>query len=570
MPNKEFFTILINRNFNALCWLMPILLIIPATPGCMQKEERGLIKVLILTGRNNHEWEKTTGVLKGIYKKSSLCEISVTEQPDTLLYDDLVKYDVFVSNWNNWPDKNLPWDSEQEDGFLRYLEEGGGAVFIHAGASSYYQSDIYHRIGIGRWGTQTAHGQPLRGKVTRLDPIHPIMEGISDFYILDEIWENPDIHPDAEAIASLSTMDESDGHPISEDAVFISRIGSGRSFYTILGHDERALFNTGLQTLLLRGTEWAARGEVTTKVPQDLKNQPGFENPTFRWDQSDTSLQLQQNGAIVWQYNFRNRFGKTYFHPLYYHNNRLTCESPADHTWHPGLWFSWKFINGVNYWEYKDDYKSEETGYKSEGVTDPQEISIRKNPDYSANIDLLLVYYPEGRSPVLEETRKIFVSPPGEQGGYYIDYQHEFHAVYGDVLLDRTPIPGEAEGKSWGGYGGLTIRFNQDFTEAVCIPDTEAPDYPKAPWFYMGFDALTGERAGICMFQHPEFTTPYTRWYYARDRSTPFFFFTPAALYDQPITLKKGESLVLKYRVWVIGKTTTEMLDKKYEEYLSK
>jgi hypothetical protein len=405
--------------------------------------------------------------------------------------------------------------------------------------------------------------------MTALDPIHPIMEGISDFYILDEIWERPDIHPDAEAIARLTTMDESDSHTISEEAVFISRIGKGRSFYTILGHDERALFNTGLQTVLLRGTEWAAREKVTIEVPQDLKTDTGRGNFNYRWAQSDTSLQLLQNDAIIWQYNFRNRFGKTYFHPLYLNNNRLTCESPADHTWHPGLWFSWKFINGINYWEYRDEYKTEATGFRLEGVTDPEAIEIRKNPDFSASIDLSLVYYPEGKSPVLSENRKIFVSTPDDQGSYYIDYHHEFNAVHGDVLLDRTPILGEPDGKSWGGYGGLTIRFNQDFTEAECIPDVKTPDYPETPWFYMGFNTLTGDRAGIGMFQHPEYTTPYTRWYYAMDRSTPFFFFTPAALYDQPISLTAGESLTLKYRVWILGEASVDMLDRKYEAYIS-
>ena len=392
---------------------------------------------------------------------------------------------------------------------------------------------------------------------------------MNDFFILDEIWEKTDIHPDAETLAGLTATDKSDGHQLIEDAVFINRIGKGRSFYTILGHDERALFNTGLQTLLLRATEWAARGEVTLAIPQDLKLEAGSASGDYHWAQTDTTLALVNREELVWQYNFRNRFGKTYFHPLYFRTNRLTCESPADHSWHPGLWFSWKFINGVNYWEYRDDFKTEATGFKSEGVTDLKAIDIHKNADFSADIKLSLVYYREVKSPVLEEKRKIFVSSPDDRGSYYIDYFHEFIAAYGEVLLDRTPIPGEPDGKSWGGYGGLTIRFNQDLTESVSIPDADVPDYPKAPWFYMGFETLAGDRAGVAMFQHPEYTTPFTRWYYARDRSIPFFFFTPAALYDQPINLKEGESLALKYRVWILGETSIDSLNRKYTEYLS-
>ena len=29
----------------------------------------------------------------------------------------------------------------------------------------------------------------------------------------------------------------------------------------------------------------------------------------------------------------------------------MTADRPPDHIWHHGLWFSWKFINKVNYWE---------------------------------------------------------------------------------------------------------------------------------------------------------------------------------------------------------------------------
>jgi type 1 glutamine amidotransferase len=548
--------------------LITILLMAPMFNGCVQKKEISPIHVLILTGHNNHEWEKTTAVLERIYNHNSFFRVQVTERPDTLKYADLKKFDVFVSNWNNWPENDLTWNSKQEADFLQYMEEGGGAVFFHAGASSYYSSKTYHRIGIGRWGPETSHGLPTRARVTGMSSEHPIMDGISDYYIMDEIWENTDIYPDAEALARLTAMDEEDGHEITEDAVFINRIGDGRSFYTVLGHDERALFNTGLQTLLLRGTEWAARGRVTIEVPQDLKKEQLSGSENYRWDQTDTSLQLVRNGELVWRYNFRNRFGKTYFHPLYLNHNRLTCESPEDHTWHPGLWFSWKFINEVNYWEYLNEFKTEETGFKSEGVTDLKGIDIRKNPDYSAQINLHLVYYPEGKNPVLEETRNIFVSSPDDQGCYYIDYQHIFNATYGDVLLDRTPILGEPDGKSWGGYGGLTIRFNQDFTETASIPAVEVPEYPKAPWFYMGFNSLTGETVGVAMFQHPDYTTPFTRWYYAKDPSVPFFFLTPAAIYDHNISLRKGESLALKYRVWILEEASEVFLDALYKEYL--
>ena len=72
------------------------------------------IKVLILSGRNNHDWKTTTPKLKSIYEKSGLFEVQVTENPETLKPDELKNYDVIVSNWNSFPETELRWPAELE------------------------------------------------------------------------------------------------------------------------------------------------------------------------------------------------------------------------------------------------------------------------------------------------------------------------------------------------------------------------------------------------------------------------------------------------------------------------
>jgi hypothetical protein len=85
----------------------------------------------------------------------------------------------------------------------------------------------------------------------------------------------------------------------------------------------------------------------------------------------------------------------------------------------------------------------------------------------------------------------------------------------------------------------------------------------------MGFNTLTGEKAGICMLQNPEFTTSTTSWYVINDPDIPFFYYSPAVLYDGKIVLKKGKDLHLKYRVWLLpGENGKEELEKKYDEYV--
>jgi len=46
--------------------------------------------------------------------------------------------------------------------------------------------------------------------------------------------------------------------------------GKGRIFHTTLGHDATALSCVGFITTFRRGTEWAATGKVTQKVPEDF------------------------------------------------------------------------------------------------------------------------------------------------------------------------------------------------------------------------------------------------------------------------------------------------------------
>jgi type 1 glutamine amidotransferase len=52
--------------------------------------------------------------------------------------------------------------------------------------------------------------------------------------------------------------------------LMVSTFGKGRVFHTTLGHDIPALSCVGFIATFQRGTEWAATGNVTQKVPADF------------------------------------------------------------------------------------------------------------------------------------------------------------------------------------------------------------------------------------------------------------------------------------------------------------
>jgi len=540
------------------------------SPNFSSTPKDGPVKILIFSGKNNHEWQKTTPVLVRIFKDSKLFNVSVTENPDTLSYTLFKKFELIVSNRNTWPDNKIRLSSKWENDFERYVKEGGGVLSLHAGASSFYDWEAYHQIGIGRWGKETSHGPRTKGHLYRLDQNHPITRGMGDFITMDEIWEKTDIYPGSTPIGSLSAKDEKDGHSIDVPAVFVNQAGNGRCFFTTLGHDERALLNSGLQTLLLRAAQWCAQKEVTIEIPDDLKISKAGMKDKYSWNKTDSTLTLKNHSAIVWQYNYNNCFGKPYFHPLSVNHSDLTCVSPPDHPWHLGLWFSWKFINGINYWEYLKNFSSSETGFRSEGLTEISNLKIATNPDFSSDIAMKLNYHPLNGKVVLTEERNLYLSKPAADGSYYMDEDHLFNAISDSVLLDRTPILGEPGGQSWGGYSGLSVRFNQDYTSPVVVSPADSANLKKGNWLYMGFNNLKGEKVGMSILKNPGFTAGSTSWYVISDQNVPFYYFSPAVLFDHNILLKRGESIRLKYRIWMLpGEFSKERLQQKYNEYLN-
>ena len=64
------------------------------------------------------------------------------------------------------------------------------------------------------------------------------------------------------------------------------------------------------------------------------------------------SVALVRDDHELWRFHHDPAAPHWYFHPLGLPGTpALTVDSPGDHVWHHGLWFSWKYIDGVNYWE---------------------------------------------------------------------------------------------------------------------------------------------------------------------------------------------------------------------------
>jgi len=220
------------------------------------------IKVLILSGRNNHDWEKTTPKLKSIYEKSRLFEVRVSEQPESLKPAELKNYDVIVSNWNSFPETDVRWSSELENALINFVKSGGGVVTFHASTTAFFEWPGFKEISTGAWIEGTYHGKQSETEVNIQNKRHPVTKGMQDFTMEDELWINAERNPSFKILGSATNKELQEEGIMKQPAIMVKDYGKGRVFHTILGHGVKNMQNEDFQKLMVRATEWAATGKV--------------------------------------------------------------------------------------------------------------------------------------------------------------------------------------------------------------------------------------------------------------------------------------------------------------------
>jgi type 1 glutamine amidotransferase len=250
-----------NMKINNNTGFGAIILMLVMISGCGRPEEVDeKLSILILTGRNNHDWERTTALLDSTLKASGLFTVNITTRPETLRYEYLENYDALLMNWNSWPENNIRWPAAAEQGMLKFVDEGGGLVYFHSAASAFYDWPEFKHISTGSWILDsTWHGPVSRVKVTLRDRGHPVTKGLADFFIKDELWIDAAHNRSFEVLAVAENTEEDSGE---QPAILVRDDGKSRIFFTILGHDETVLRNPEFQSLILRGVEWASTGQV--------------------------------------------------------------------------------------------------------------------------------------------------------------------------------------------------------------------------------------------------------------------------------------------------------------------
>lgn len=262
-----------------------------------------VIKTLIITGQNNHNWKKSSPILEQILDDSALFEADIATSPPgggnmAEFSVDFSPYRLVVLDYNGeaWPDL-------VKKGFCDFVRSGGGVVVYHAADNAFPGWKEFNRIiGLGGWGNRDEksgpyvfwkngdvlrdespgvggyHGDQHAFLVVNRDDTHPITRGLPEkwMHAQDELYsllrgpgENMQI------LATAYSDPATRGTGRDEPVLFTVTYGKGRIFHTVLGHamgdaPPPAMQCVGFIVTFLRGAEWAATGNVTQKIPGDF------------------------------------------------------------------------------------------------------------------------------------------------------------------------------------------------------------------------------------------------------------------------------------------------------------
>ena len=287
-----------------------LLLIVLPLAGAAQ----GKIRVLIVDGRSNHDWQLTTRSIRAILEPTGLFDVAVTTAPPTATspgWDEwrprFRDYDVVIQHYNDLGG-GAAWPAEVRTAFEEFVRDGGGLYVWHAGNNAFADWPAYNRIiGLG-WrkkdqgialqvgddekiipipsgeGSDTSHGARFDALIIRLGE-HPIHQGLPRRWRAANIEVYNYARGPAEDVEVLSYANDTVKTKLNWPIEWTVHYGKGRVYTSTLGHVWKGdvqpvtVRDAGLQTLLVRALQWLAQREVTFPVPSDF---PTEDNPSVR------------------------------------------------------------------------------------------------------------------------------------------------------------------------------------------------------------------------------------------------------------------------------------------------
>jgi len=264
----------------------------PAVPPLRRHAEdaqKPKLQALIITGQNtvSHDWRATTPVLRQILEDTGRFEVRVTEAFRGAGPEVLAPYDVVILNYYDSNQPALRWGKSTEAALLNYVRSGKGIVVWHFSLAAFDGWTEYEKLCVANWRPNHGHHSPQHDytvSITERERDHPIVSGMkaSFLQVHDELYANLQWLPDIVTHVLATAWDDhslykpggkqaTPGPGLNQPIMWTTKYGYGRVFVDALGHDVEAMRSPWFAITLARGAEWAASGEVTIPMPQELR-----------------------------------------------------------------------------------------------------------------------------------------------------------------------------------------------------------------------------------------------------------------------------------------------------------
>jgi uncharacterized protein len=218
-------------------------------PSLAQKA--GDIQVLLFTGGHDFDREAFFGMLEEM-DGFVFTEVKHPHANDFFLEEHASEFDVLLF-YDMVQDISL----EQKDGFENLVKKGIGLVFLHHALVSYQNWEYFKHVVGGRYherGDQASnykHDVQFNARVT--EHSHPVIKGIADFMLYDEIYGNVEI---LKQVTPLLKTDHPQSMPLLAWAQEPSP--KTRSVYIQPGHGPEVFSLKPFIQLLKQSMAWAA------------------------------------------------------------------------------------------------------------------------------------------------------------------------------------------------------------------------------------------------------------------------------------------------------------------------
>ena len=215
-----------------------------------------MTNVLVLSG-TNHGFADSAAVISAFLGDDPAINVTLTDDKGIFTSSGLAEQDACVlgsgfTRSERRADGSVTIHSEltadQEAGLLQFVAGGKGLIGVH-GTGWWIGGKAVDLIG----GHANWHPPGLTFTVNVEDGAHPVMQGLQDFEVEDEIYMtayDPAIH----ILASAQWSEKA--HPMA----WVKPYCQGRVFYTTLGHTSDTFKRPAMQQLMRQGALWAANG----------------------------------------------------------------------------------------------------------------------------------------------------------------------------------------------------------------------------------------------------------------------------------------------------------------------